>query len=116
MLLQEGHNAVVRNIKFADNNTHVFASASDDGSIRFWDMRNFLVINKIKSNKGGSPLTLQIKDDIMLSGWVDGALRMHMIDNEGKQVWELANTHKGGVTSLELTADSKFIATGGAEG
>jgi WD40 repeat protein len=40
---------------------------------------------------------------------------MHEVSN-AKQIWQLDNIHKGGVTSLELTEDSKFISTGGADG
>ena len=93
----------------------MFASASDDGTIRFWDMQNFLVTSKITVSNGGSPLTLQITDDILVSGWEDGSLRMHEIDQK-KQIWQLDNIHKNGVTSLELTKDSKHIGTGGADG
>lgn len=114
-LLQEGHNAAVRQLKFADGDISKFASASDDGSIRFWDMNTFLVTGSILVPKAGSPQTMQIKDDIMISGWQDGGLRMHEIGSSN-QIWQLDNAHKGGITSLELTKDSKMIATGGTEG
>jgi len=58
---------------------------------------------------------MQINDDIMISGWEDGSLRMHDVDNT-KCIWQLDNIHKNGVSSLDLTSDSKHIATGGNDG
>jgi WD40 repeat protein len=65
-LWQEGHNGSIRNVRFADGRTNSFASASDDGSIRFWDTKNNLGVGHISLPKSGSPLYMQITDDIMI--------------------------------------------------
>lgn len=114
-LLREGHNGGISHIKFADSGGKMFASASADGSIRFWDMKSFLVVGNISVAKSGSPLCMSITDDIMISGWEDGSLRMHEVEST-KCIWELDSVHKNGVTSIDLTKDSKHIATGGADG
>ena len=58
---------------------------------------------------------MQVKDEIMISGWRDGGLRMHEVSTSN-QIWEICNTHKNGIESLELSSDMRFIATGGGDG
>lgn len=58
---------------------------------------------------------MQIKDEIMISGWGDGSLKMHEVSTTN-QIWEISNTHKNGLESLELSEDMRFIATGGGDG
>jgi len=40
-LLQEGHNGAISHLRFANGKCNMFATASQDGSIRFWDMKTF---------------------------------------------------------------------------
>jgi WD40 repeat protein len=65
-LWQEGHNGAIRNVRFSDGRANSFATASDDGSIRFWDTKNNLGTGHISLPKSGSPLYMQITDDIMI--------------------------------------------------
>jgi WD40 repeat protein len=65
-LWQEGHNGSINTVRFADGRTNSFATASDDGSIRFWDTKNNLGVGHISLPKSGSPLYMQITDDIMI--------------------------------------------------
>lgn len=56
-----------------------------------------------------------MRDEIIISGWKDGSLRMHEVSSQ-KQIWEICNTHKNGIESLELSRDTRLIATGGGDG
>lgn len=54
-------------------------------------------------------------DEIILSGWSDGKIRAYRVDN-CQQLWQIDNAHKGGVTTICLANNTKFICSGGAEG
>ena len=54
-------------------------------------------------------------DEVILSGWSDGKIRAYRVDNN-QQLWQIDNAHKGGVTAIALSHNSKFIVSGGEEG
>lgn len=51
----------------------------------------------------------------MLTGWKDGRIRSHDSDM-GQLLWIIDNAHAGGVTSLSLSHNERFLLTGGVEG
>ena len=51
----------------------------------------------------------------MLTGWRDGQIRSHDADT-GRLLWNVDNAHAGGVTSLVLSHNQRFLVSGGAEG
>ena len=42
----EGHTGVVNSVSFSENGYHM-ASASDDGSVRVWDLRKLKVLREV---------------------------------------------------------------------
>lgn len=52
---------------------------------------------------------------MMLTGWKDGRIRSHDADT-GQLLWSIDHAHAGGVTSLALSHNQRFIVTGGVEG
>lgn len=52
---------------------------------------------------------------MMLSGWRDGQIRSHDADT-GQLLWSIDHAHSGGVTSLSLSHNQRFLVTGGTEG
>lgn len=59
-----------------------FASCSDDGSIRLWDIgSDYVVYTRCFAHNAGSPLCLTYNDEIVLSGWHDGKIRMFSSEN-----------------------------------
>lgn len=67
------------------------------------------------ANNAGSPLSLTYNDEIVLSGWQDGRIRMFSSEN-GNLIWQIDNAHKGGVYCLCLSSNLKFFCSGGHEG
>lgn len=59
----------------------------------------------------GEPSCLCFTGEVMFSGWEDGCLRAHDAEN-GKLLWTLDNCHRGGVVSLAVSNNRKFIVTG----
>ena len=52
---------------------------------------------------------------MILTGWSDGKIRSHDADT-GQFLWCIDNAHTGGVTSLKLSHNQRFLVTGGVEG
>lgn len=52
---------------------------------------------------------------MMLTGWRDGQIRSHDADT-GQLLWSIDNAHAGGVTSLVVSHNERFLVTGGMEG
>lgn len=52
---------------------------------------------------------------MMITGWKDGQIRSHDADT-GHLLWSIDHAHDGGVTSLALSHNQRFIVTGGVEG
>ena len=92
-----------------------FASCSQDETIRLWDVSEYLVTSHCVSQGGGAPQCLQITDEVVISGWQDGKIRMFRNENGGL-IWQVDNAHKSGVNSLVLSGNMKFLASGGHEG
>jgi WD40 repeat protein len=61
------------------------------------------------------PSSLSYSPDVMISGWSDGVIRGYC-PNTGEYLWHIDDAHKGGVTSLLLSNNQRFIMSGGAEG
>lgn len=123
-LLIEGHSAPIRAVVFpADfgsglsDASSVFASCSDDGTVRVWSVNEARVLAKAvcRPQKTGCPTSLAFSGEVLFTGWQDGQVRAHDAET-GNQLWEMANCHKGGVSSLALSNNLKFLVTGGEGG
>lgn len=111
----ENHTESVVFLAYPDKVSDKFASCSEDQTIRLWDVSEYVVENRIVCPGAGSPQCLIYSDEVILSGWSDDKMRMHRTDN-GNQVWQIDNAHKGGVTSMCLARNNKFICSGGNQG
>lgn len=111
----ENHTESVLFLAYPDKVSDKFASCSEDQTIRLWDVSEYIVESRISSPGAESPLCLIYSDEVILSGWGDDKMRMYRIDN-GSKVWQIDNAHKGGVTTMCLSKNNKFICSGGAQG
>jgi WD40 repeat protein len=114
-LVQESHNGKINFVRFRDDDSQMFGVASEDCTIRFWDLKNRKVRVRVELGDQVAPKCFQVREELMFSGWADRSLRMHDLTS-GKQIWCVENCQKGGVTTLELSRDSKNICTGGSDG
>lgn len=51
----------------------------------------------------------------MLTGWGGGQILSHDVDT-GHLFWSINNAHTGGVTSLTLSHNQRFLFSGGMQG
>ena len=114
-LQSENHTESVLFVAYPNKISDKFASCSEDQTIRLWDVSEYTVEQRIVCPGADSPLCLIYSDEVILSGWGDDKMRMYRIDN-GDKVWQIDNAHKGGVTTMCLSSNHKFICSGGAQG
>ncbi|EGR30971.1 WD40 repeat protein [Ichthyophthirius multifiliis] len=112
----ENHTDSVLFLAYPPGISDKFASCSEDGSIRLWNIeQDYLVVSRCFASNAGHPLCLTHNDEIVLSGWQDGKIRMFNSEN-GNLIWQIDNAHKGGVQSICLGKNLKFFCSGGLEG
>lgn len=75
LIISEAHTQTITKVCFDEGNPDRFATASLDGSIRVWDIAEYVVTCSIYARKdqvrGAKPQCLSFAD-ILLSGWSDG--------------------------------------------
>ncbi|CAK4090594.1 unnamed protein product [Aphanomyces euteiches] len=114
-LLSENHSDGVISIAFAAGHSDRFATIAKDCTIRIWDGSDYSVLVRQVVQNAGMPTSLAFSLDIVLTGWQDGCLRCHSSDT-GHPLWTIDNAHTGGVTSLVLSNNQRFIVSGGMGG
>jgi len=82
-LLQESHCSAVRGVAYAPHSSTAFVSASDDGSVRLWDVASLSVVAKGECQTALAlvPACVAFTGEAIFTGWADGKLRAH--DAEG---------------------------------
>ena len=111
----ENHTNSVLFLNYPNKVSDKFASCSMDETIRLWDISDYVVASHCTAQSGGSPNCLTYNDEVIISGWADGKIRMFK-NETGKQLWQIDNAHKRGVENLTLSSNLKFLASGGQEG
>ncbi|KAF0720692.1 Aste57867_117 [Aphanomyces stellatus] len=114
-LICENHSDGVLAVAFAAEFSDRFATIARDCTIRIWDGSDYAVLVRAAVQNAGLPTCLAFSLDIVLTGWQDGCLRCHSSDT-GHPLWSIDNAHTGGVTSLVLSNNQRFIVSGGMGG
>lgn len=115
MLLSENHVSDVLQVTFMPDVSDKFATCSEDTTIRLWDSNDYSVYARCAVLSGGHPICCNFTEEVVISGWSDGKIRSFRVDN-CEALWTIDNAHKNGVTSLCMSHNFKFLATGGAAG
>jgi WD40 repeat protein len=121
-----GHTSPVLCLAFQTTGT-LFVTGTSDGVLRLWDVIDYACQSILRVPTAGSVFCIAISEvqhghnSCVISGWEDGFIRCHDIDNLSKQLWLIPNAHRGGVTTLavHVSNDPKalsYIISGGRDG
>mmetsp|Transcript_22863 Transcript_22863/g.53352 ORF Transcript_22863/g.53352 Transcript_22863/m.53352 type:complete len:637 (-) Transcript_22863:100-2010(-) len=114
-LVSENHSLWVTAVAFPGGVSDRFGTCSDDCTVRMWDLSDYTTIVKATARDGGTPMCLDFGIECAVTGWTDG--KMRCFDTEtGELLWTIPNAHRGGVASLAVSHNARFIVSGGEEG
>lgn len=119
-LLQEAHHAAVTAVAYppdptgqsADAST-MFATASEDGTLRVWDVSDYKVLAKgvLQPKVAGKPCCLAFTGEVMFSGWSDGKVRAHEAE-KGSCLWAIDDCHRCAPAALPPQPHRTITAPG----
>ncbi|MDO9311110.1 MAG: caspase family protein [Nitrosomonas sp.] len=115
-----GHMAVIRDIFFTqDGNTLI--SASDDKTVRFWDIENgkttLMLRGHIGPSNEGKIFAAALSPDnrlLALGGWFDKSV-IRLIDLASGRVLRLLKGHTNIIEGLAFSADNRFLLSGSGD-
>lgn len=110
--IAESHVTPINTIAFGQR-SDLFATVSSTGSLRVWDLSDYVVLSRANVRAGGLALAFADNENSIVSGWDDQFIRAHDLTT-GASKWEIPNAHRGGVTALAVT--DGYIASGGEDG
>jgi WD40 repeat protein len=86
----------------------------ENGAVKLWDLSEYKSIFTANTGKNsrGSSCCIAKDDSSIITGWRDGFIRSY--DTSGRVLFEIANAHRGAVTSLYC--DANYILSGGEDG
>jgi WD40 repeat protein len=92
-----------------------FLTCGGDGVITLWDANDYSARLRCPTRSRSYPISVTGSEDIIVAGLSDG--KMLSFDSvQGQSLWHIDNAHKGGVTSMRLPTNVRFVVSGGAEG
>jgi WD40 repeat protein len=113
--LLAGHTDQVHEVSFGDDGK-LLASASWDGTIRFWDVRSGRPRGRpLEAHQGALTSIAFSPDDLVASGGRDGTLRLWDVDSR-RPHGEPMTGHGKPVTAVAVSPDGKLIASAGDDG
>lgn len=113
MLHTDAHTGCINDLTFGGRSDQ-FLAIDENGAVKMWDLSEYKSIFTQMPSKGahGSSCCLAKDDGSIISGWRDGFVRSY--DSQGRLLWDIANAHRGAVTSVYC--DANYILSGGEDG
>ncbi|RYP17434.1 hypothetical protein DL765_004522 [Monosporascus sp. GIB2] len=112
----QGHNGRVRSVAFS-HDSRLLASASNDGTIKLWDMTTDQCLQTLEGHGGWVGSVAFSHDSKMLvSGSEDGIVRLWDIDAAAEKCWKMLRGHGGGIWSVSVSHNSELVASASSDG
>lgn len=110
-----GHSAGISQIEYSPINSHVLASASDDYTVRLWNLTTRKCIRVLKKHTYHvTTVKFTSKGNILISGSADETITIWDLTT-GKSIKTLA-AHSDPILSISLTDDNSIIVSGSYDG
>ena len=110
----EGHIDGINDLSFYNDRNDVFATIDSFGLMSVWDLNELIMITRCltPANKKIKGCSLSFTDDKgVAGGWEDGFIRCYDISKSkyAPLRWEIANAHRGSVSSLFIVIYHIYI-------
>jgi WD40 repeat protein len=111
LLIRQGHSDAINHVKYAPDGRSIY-SASDDNSIKMWDVKTGIDINTFDAHEAGvNCLELSKDGSMLISGDKEGKILIW--DANTGELKKTINGHDGPVNAIKFTNGEKNILTGG---
>lgn len=111
LIIRQGHTAAINSLKYAPDGSAVY-SASDDKSIKMWDVKTGVDVNTFNAHT--APVRcMELSDNgkLLVSGDLDGKILIW--DAKTGKVNLTINAHEGSVNTVKFTKDQQYVVSGG---
>jgi len=113
LIVRQGHKEAVTMVKYSPDGQSVY-SASEDKSIKQWDVKTGIDINTFNAHQAGVNCIELSKDGTyLISG--DQAGKVIIWNAKNGELIKTIDAHQGGVNVVKLTKDGQTIVTGGED-
>jgi WD40 repeat protein len=115
LLYTDAHTGSINDLSFSPKRSDQFLSIDENGSLKVWDLSEYKSVFTGHTGRmnSGTSCTIALDDDTLVTGWRDGFIRCYDRNTQAL-CWEIANAHRGCVTSLYV--DANYILSGGQDG
>jgi WD40 repeat protein len=109
-----GHTGAINSAVYAPDGKQVL-TASEDGTVRLWDVVTMKVLRVYRGHTGGVTRALYLADgQRFVTASRDGTAALWSIDNAEKPLQRFTG-HTAAVLDIATSADAKYLLTGGAD-
>ncbi|MEQ9288103.1 MAG: WD40 repeat domain-containing protein [Cyclobacteriaceae bacterium] len=113
LVVRQGHKEAINMVQYSPTGKHIY-SASEDKSIKMWDVATGIDVNTFNAHEAGVNCIFLSKDGkTLLSGDKNG--RIIVWDALKGEVLTTIDGHEGGVNTAKLSTDGQMIVSGGED-
>jgi len=103
------------NVAYMTGSSDLFLTCCGDGVVTLWDANDYSAKLKCSVRTQAQPWSVAACEDIMVLGCSDGRL-LSFDCAQGQSLWHIDNAHRGGVPTVQLASNFRFVVSGGHEG
>ncbi len=113
LVVRQGHKESINMVKYSPTGKHIY-SASEDKTIKMWDVSTGIDINTFNAHESGvNTISLSKDGSTLISG--DKSGKIIIWDALTGKVRKQIAAHEGAVLTAKLSSDGQVIASGGED-